>query len=63
MSLNREYERGENNTIKDATTYIDPRKYNYAFAYTDIDAQNFWVQIYSKIEARRLMSAKQIPNI
>lgn len=64
MSLNREYGRSEStHAIEDATTYIDPRKYNYAFAYTDIDAQNFWVQIYSEISARRLMSAKQIPNI
>lgn len=63
MSLNRDYERSANNKIADATTYIDPRKYNYAFAYTDIDAQNFWVQIKSTITARRLMSAKQIPNI
>lgn len=63
MALQRDYERSENDEIADATTYIDPRKYNYAFAYTDIDAQNFWVQIKSNITARRLMSAKQIPNI
>lgn len=63
MALNREYGRTHDNKIQDATTYIDPRKYNYAFAYTDIDAQNFWVQIRSDIKARRLMSAKQIPNI
>lgn len=62
MSLNREYGR-DGDSIADATTYIDPRKFNYAFAYTDIDAQNFWVQIYSHVTARRLMSAKQIPNI
>lgn len=63
MALNREYGRTNDDQIADATTYIDPRKYNYAFAYTDIDAQNFWVQIQSDIQARRLMSAKQIPNI
>ena len=63
MALQRDYGRGLDNTITDATTYIDPRKYNYAFAYTGIDAQNFWVQINSRITARRLMSAKQIPNI
>ena len=63
MALQREYEMTEDFEIADATTYIDPRKYNYAFAYTDIDAQNFWVQIKSNITARRLMSAKQIPNI
>lgn len=63
MALNRHYEETSDHKIKDATTYIDPRKYNYAFAVSDIDAQNFWVQIYSNIKARRLMSAKQIPNI
>lgn len=63
MALNREYGRTSDDQIEDATTYIDPRKYNYAFAYKDIDAQNFWVQIQSDIIARRLMSAKQIPNI
>lgn len=63
MALNREYGRTADDQIQDATTYIDPRKYNYAFAYQDIDAQNFWVQIQSDIIARRLMSAKQIPNI
>lgn len=61
MVLQRDYlvEDGE---LKDATTYIDPAKFNYAFAYTERDAQNFWVQIYSNIKARRLMSAKQIPT-
>lgn len=64
MTLNRRYEMGElAGTIQDATTYVDPQKYNYAFAYNSLDAQNFWVQIYSDIKARRLMSAKQIPNI
>ena len=50
-------------TILDPTTYIDPTKYNYAFADTALDAQNFWVQIGVGIEARRKMSAKQIPNL
>lgn len=65
MVLQRNYEQDPSNNyaIKDATTYIDPQKYNYAFAYRGLDAQNFWVQIYEKVEARRLMSAKQIPNI
>lgn len=63
MVLNRNYEVADNGTIKDATTYVDPKKYNYAFAYTELDAQNFWVQINSKVIARRKMSAKQIPNI
>lgn len=64
MVLNRNYEMGETaGTVKDITTYIDPSKYNYAFAYTDLAAQNFWVQIHSNIIARRKMGAQQIPNL
>lgn len=64
MVLNRNYEFDDVNVgILDATTYIDPAKYNYAFAYTERDSQNFWVQVQSNIIARRKMSAKQIPNI
>lgn len=66
MVLARNYEiENENNVpaIADATTYIDPTKYNYAFAYNKLDAQNFWVQIVSSIHARRVMSAKIIPNL
>lgn len=66
MVLNRRYEPKEENgviTIKDLTTYIDPAKYNYIFAYQKRDAQNFWVQISMKRDVRRKMSAKQIPNL
>jgi hypothetical protein len=63
MVLNRNYEADTDGTIKDVTTYIDPTKYNYAFTYKALDAQNFWTEIYSHITARRKMSAKQIPNI
>lgn len=49
--------------IKDLTTYIDPTKYNYAFAQTDLSAMNFWVQIGCDIIARRKMSAKVMPNL
>ena len=67
LSRNYEMEEGEqteiSNTVKDLTTYIDPAKYNYAFAYTDLAAQNFWVQIHSKVISRRKMGAQQIPNI
>lgn len=62
MILNRNYEQSGAD-ILDATTYIDPRKYNYAFAYSEIDAQNFWVEIGFNIKARRLMSARLIPNV
>ena len=49
--------------IKDLTTYIDPTKYNYAFADTSLEAQNFWIRIAEKIIVRRKISAKIIPNL
>ena len=69
MVLNRSYEINPNtlampqSVIKDLTTYIDPTKYNYIFADESLDAMNFWVQIGVKWEARRMMSAKVIPNL
>ena len=44
-------------------TSIDPSLFNNIFADQSFDAQNFWVQIGVEIEARRLMSAKIIPNL
>ena len=49
--------------IGDATTYIDPKLFNRAFADTKLTAKNFWVQVAFDITARRVMSAKQIPNL
>ena len=67
MVLNRQYNPRMNNDghldIEDLTTYIDPVKYNYIFADTNLDAMNFWTQIKFDIKARRLISAKQIPNL
>lgn len=63
MTLNRRYEMKDNYRIKDLTTYIDPQKFNYIFADTKRDAQNFWVQISNDITARRKMSAKLMPNL
>lgn len=64
MTLNRRYEQGNSlGAVKDMTTYIDPTKYNYAFAVKNLAAQNFWVQIHSKVIARRKMGAQQIPNL
>lgn len=63
MVLNRKYEKTNAGTVKDATTYIDPKIYNAAFADTKITAKNFWVQVAFDITARRKMSAKQIPNL
>lgn len=64
MILSRQYEYDEKERgIKDLTTYIDPTLYNGIFADQSFNAQNFWVQIGIEIEARRVMSAKIIPNL
>lgn len=61
MVLNRRYDVGDNNTIKDLTTYIDPQKYIEIFADTDLTSQNFWVQTVIQATRRGNYSAKQIP--
>ena len=53
MVLNRRYEVGNDNIIKDLTTYIDPQKYIEIFADTSIDSQNFWVQTVVQATRRR----------
>lgn len=63
MCLNRVYEEGENGTITNASTYIDPTIYNNIFAESRLSSQNFWVQVAFDVTARRVMSAKQIPNL
>lgn len=63
MVLNRWYESDAKNQIGDYTSYIDPQKYNYIFADTDLNAMNFWVQIGVNATARRMISAKVIPNL
>lgn len=66
MVLNRIFEPKDGDftsTEIDNTSYIDPSKYNYIFAETSTESQNFWVQIGFGIESRRVMSAKQIPNL
>lgn len=63
MCLNRVYEEGENGTIKNSSTYIDPTIYNSIFAESRLSSQNFWVQVAFDVTARRVMSAKQIPNL
>lgn len=63
MCLNRVYEQGLNRTITNASTYIDPTIYNNIFAESRLSSQNFWVQVAFDVTARRVMSAKQIPNL
>lgn len=63
MCLNRIYEQGISRTISNASTYIDPTIYNNIFAESRLSSQNFWVQVAFDVTARRVMSAKQIPNL
>lgn len=63
MCLNRVYEEGKNGAINNASTYIDPTIYNNIFAESRLSSQNFWVQVAFDVTARRVMSAKQIPNL
>ncbi len=63
MVLNRWFETDAEQQEGDYTSYIDPQKYNYIFADTDLNAMNFWVQIGVNIKARRMISAKVIPNL
>lgn len=63
MCLNRVYEESTNKTISNPSTYIDPTIYNNIFAESRLSSQNFWVQVAFDVTARRVMSAKQIPNL
>lgn len=63
MVLNRLYDCNSKGEPTDITTYIDPEKYNYVFANTELEAQNFWAFVKINNQARRLMSASQIPNL
>lgn len=63
MCLNRVYEGDGASTIENASTYIDPTIYNNIFAESRLSSQNFWVQVAFDVTARRVMSAKQIPNL
>ena len=49
--------------VYNTSSYIDPSQYNYIFAETGTKSMNFWVQLGFGIEARRVMSASQIPNL
>jgi hypothetical protein len=49
--------------IADLTTYIDPSKFNFIFAQTELDAQNYWMQYGFDITVRRKMSGKIMPAL
>lgn len=61
MVLNRIYNVDDNGKITNATTYINPKDYTYIFATNTETNRDFWVQIGCGVEARRVMSAAQIP--
>lgn len=66
MVLNRYFDNatpGNWETSLNTTSYINPNDFNYTFAETSLEAQNFWVQLGFGVKARRVMSAKQIPNL
>lgn len=63
MAFNRKYEYSSQMQVKDATTYVDPTIFNVAFANAKLSAKNLWTQIAFDVTARRVMSAKQIPNL
>ena len=66
MAFNRAYEYEVTTGIgkvTNATTYIDPTMFNVAFANAELSAKNLWSQIAFNVTARRVMSAKQIPNL
>lgn len=63
MAMNRSYEHDNLGAISDLTTYIDPTKFNVAFADAKLSAKNIWVQCAIDCIVRRKMSAKQIPNL
>nr|DAM30262.1 MAG TPA: Major capsid protein [Microviridae sp.] len=63
MAMNRSYEHDKSGAISDLTTYIDPAKFNVAFADAKLSAKNIWVQCAIDCIVRRKMSAKQIPNL
>lgn len=63
MVLRRNFETNEKGEVTDFTSYIDPSKFNYAFADNSLKAQNFWIQIGFNVKSRRKMAANEIPNL
>lgn len=49
--------------IDDLTTYIDPEKFNWIFAQTELDSENLWIQVKVNMKKRMLGSATIIPNL
>ena len=49
--------------ISDRSTYINPNDWNGIFADERDDGQNFWLNKLQEADFRRVMAAKQIPNL
>ena len=49
--------------ISDRSTYINPNDWNGIFADERDDGQNFWLTKLQEADFRRVMAAKQIPNL
>ncbi|MCM1042451.1 MAG: hypothetical protein NC396_08525 [Bacteroides sp.] len=69
MTVLRDYQANDENwiaeksIIQNGSTYIDPSQFNTPFVDQSLTAQNFWVQIGMSVIARRVMSARIIPNL
>lgn len=66
MAFNRVYDyeiQKPSGGVTNATAYIDPTTFNVAFADAKLSAKNIWSQVAINATARRVMSAKQIPNL
>lgn len=66
MAFNRTYNyeiQDKAGSVTNATTYIDPTIFNVAFADARLSSKNLWSQVAINATARRVMSAKQIPNL
>lgn len=63
MVLNRPFIMSDDSSkIANPSSYIEPELFNSIFATEGPQEQHFQVQIGCRIEARRVMSARQIPN-
>lgn len=49
--------------LLDATTYIAPTLYNYAFADSSLTGQNFWVQLKVDFYVKRALSKRLMPSL
>lgn len=64
MVNNRNYQSDSKGTLMDATTYIDPTKFSYLFASSELpDTEWMWTQIAIGNKTKRVMSAKMMPQI